>query len=439
MKNKANFTEMTLFVLLILVLAATAATGQAQSETSTAGGMRTITFVDAAGKIKIYLPDDMAAGDTISGTVLAEPNGTNESERAQNQSTLNGYVVDLGDGNKFPADHPRFSWKATVPPLASPTRFINKAIQLISQNGKTLGTANVPIDANQPSVAPGFNAPAWAQNGRPMNITGPFDGNSANTDISIGNVSIPVITESPRKVGLITPANMSGPTEVKITEGGKNVTAQTRIIAVNLSAPKTKLLKDERIDVKVKVSGLKGITAPVPLELVTTGTVKMDGGNNQNIQIDPRQVQNDGKFSQTFGLTGVQAGTFSVTGTVVTGGPVAGGDQCQCICEFADPPIVPSTKGKEKRSGHYSYQPNMKNAGCTGSKCTVKGKTYSWSVGAGSTATYTVAAGGDKTSQELSVDVTAAGTLELTVTVTVKCSDGTTCTATSSKTFDVDK
>src|SRR5262249_5792964 len=62
-------------------------------ETKTANGLFVSTFDTPQGKIKVNLPDDMAAGDTISGTVDIEPAGKNDAERAQNQTELNGEVV----------------------------------------------------------------------------------------------------------------------------------------------------------------------------------------------------------------------------------------------------------------------------------------------------------------------------------------------------------
>ena len=35
------------------------------------------------GKIIVYLPDDIRAGDVISGTAVAEPTGRNEKEKNQ--------------------------------------------------------------------------------------------------------------------------------------------------------------------------------------------------------------------------------------------------------------------------------------------------------------------------------------------------------------------
>jgi hypothetical protein len=56
-----------------------------------------VTFKVDSGTIKVYLPDDMAAGDTISGTVIAEPRGATAEDRSRSKGLLNGFVVEIGD------------------------------------------------------------------------------------------------------------------------------------------------------------------------------------------------------------------------------------------------------------------------------------------------------------------------------------------------------
>src|SRR5947207_6115089 len=51
-----------------------------QVESRSANGLNISTFTTPQGVIKVNLPDDMAAGDTISGTVTEEPNGKNDAE-----------------------------------------------------------------------------------------------------------------------------------------------------------------------------------------------------------------------------------------------------------------------------------------------------------------------------------------------------------------------
>ncbi len=72
------------------------------------GGLNTAVFETPHGKLKVNLPDDAAGGDTISGTVVAEPAGNTPEEKAQNEDELVGYVVAVTPkaGTGRPANQP---------------------------------------------------------------------------------------------------------------------------------------------------------------------------------------------------------------------------------------------------------------------------------------------------------------------------------------------
>jgi len=82
-----------------LVLIASGNAQQAPSteaaETETASGLHAVTFRLPEGAIRAVFPDGLAAGDTISGTVLPDPAGTTEVSRQSNAGELNGYVLDI--------------------------------------------------------------------------------------------------------------------------------------------------------------------------------------------------------------------------------------------------------------------------------------------------------------------------------------------------------
>jgi hypothetical protein len=160
--------------------------------------------------------------------------------------------------------------------------------------------------------------PALGQTGRPIVITGPFDGNSDNTKCTVGGTSCRIFAESPRKVVIQIPAEPVGPMTISIGED-KTTSAPFRNIGINLSASKTNLLKGEQTTLGIEVTGLTGITSAVTVQLVTTGAVNMDGGNTQTLQISPGQVGPDGKASLARTITGVQPGPFSVMANVMPG------------------------------------------------------------------------------------------------------------------------
>lgn len=281
----------------------------------TDGGLTTVTFNVAAGRLKVLLPDDVRSGDTISGTVIAEPAGNDETEKAKNAVVLLGLSVFLGDQKTVTAESdPTFTWIPKSPNPTAPSRYIIRISEILpSQNAPAVYST---MYATGPPSPTDFSIPAFGQNGRPMVIPGPFDGNSDNTKCTVGGVTCRILAESPRKIVVLVPAEPVGAMTISIGEG-KTTSGQFRNIGVNLSASKTNLLKGEKTTLGVQVTGLTGITNSITIQLVTTGAVNMDGGNRQTVKVSPGQVGPDGKASLTRTITGLQPGPFSVMANVL--------------------------------------------------------------------------------------------------------------------------
>jgi hypothetical protein len=289
------------------------------------------------GDVKVYLPDDMAAGDTISGTVVAEPKGKTDEERARNQDTLKGFVVEIG-GQKVAASDGTFTW--TIPQIKEQPRH---SFRVIDNSDKEVANVVIPVLLLPPNVprpqtiTPNdFRFPTIGQQGRAVEIFGPFDGDSSNTALNLQgapsatqdfeknteNVSggfglIRPLAESPRKMVFRSPGEVTGPIELNLKEGNVQTTGTYRNVGVRLSAPKTNLMKGEKTTLTVEVSGLDGIRTGVPLRLDARGVINMDGGNFQNLRINPTDVQPGGRYTTTRAITGQMAGGFSVTATVI--------------------------------------------------------------------------------------------------------------------------
>jgi hypothetical protein len=279
-------------------------------DTKTGNGLVVTTFDTPQGKIKVSLPDDMAAGDTITGTVEVEPNGKNDAERAQNQDELNGEVIDIG-GQKTKVGDKKIS--CTIPLTLTDAA---KTITLI-RNGQPVGTSTVPISNTRPPAPTQFTVPTGGQQGRPIQIQGPCNGTSGPQDsVTIGGTVAPVLAESPRQLIVQNTSNTVGPTNIVCNENGAHLECPFRDIGIKLSAPKLNLLRGETTTLHVTVMGLSGIKENVPLDLNVTGAVQMSGGNDQHIEIPSTQVQADGTISLDRTLTGIARGGFGVTGTV---------------------------------------------------------------------------------------------------------------------------
>jgi CHAT domain-containing protein/tetratricopeptide (TPR) repeat protein len=283
-----------------------------QVDSTSANGLYITTFTTPQGQIKVNLPDDMAAGDTVSGTVVAQPTGKDDKERAQNLAELNAYVIEL-ESQKVTVGDKKFSWKI-------PGRLTTEVKTIVlSYRGKSVARTAVPISANPPPAPAQFTLPTGGQQGRLIQIKGPADGVFSPQDyVKIGGTVLTPLAESPRGLVVENTSDVAGPTNIDFRENDAATQCPFRNVGIKLSAGKLNLIRGETTTLHVVVVGLGGIAADQSLDLNNTspGVISMSGGNSQHINIRPGEVQSGGTYSTDRTLTGIMAGAFNITTTV---------------------------------------------------------------------------------------------------------------------------
>jgi len=277
-----------------------------------ASGLETVEFTTPQGKIKVLLPDDIAAGDTISGTVITEPTGTG-SILQKNSDVLQGMVISL-DGSKPQKDKDHEKW-TILESLSTQVK-----VQLKDGAGKTISTCDVPLNYGVTGKSPApFTIDPIIQSGKPIQMNGPFDGNAANTGVELGSGgTAAVIAESPRSCVAVTAPQSNGPLNVTVNENGQTTEHKTHVISVQLSAGKTTLMRGESTELKVTVSGLGGLSGneyPIPLEITnqTPSVIRMVDANGNYIsrEIEYSKVKN-GQFQFNTKVVANLNGTFQI-------------------------------------------------------------------------------------------------------------------------------
>ena len=297
---------------------------QSNSSTEIAWGLRTVTFMTSSGRVMVNMPDDVAAGDTISGTVIAEPAGESDEQRRTNTDELSGYVVEIdkakttGVGNML---------KATIPAvLAGGMSYLI----LKDSNGDELARAGLPVrpsssDTIRPAIATSkdFLLPRIGQAGRPIEVEGPFDGDLTNTRLKIGGANLLKLAESPRKIVATSPRNIVGTTRIELRERNAVAWNEFNSLRVTLTAPKTSLTRRERTTVTTRVEGLQGLssaTYPIPLWMVNLSPriVKFDKGTGPVIShaISQSGVNSQGIHTFRTSVWGIQPGNFQIAVTL---------------------------------------------------------------------------------------------------------------------------
>ena len=188
-----------------------------------------------------------------------------------------------------------------------------QSVQPITVRLPTMGQQGRPIEI----IRSGGNSPTlnWT---KVRSTVQDFEKNTEPVSGGFGLIDGLPIAASPRKCVFTAPTNFTGPVEITLKEGDKETKGTFRNVGVNLSAPKTSLLKGEHTTLTIQVIGLQGIKQPVPLTLESHGVINMEGGMYQPLVIQPSEVDTGGRYTTTRGITGVQTGVWTSTATVVT-------------------------------------------------------------------------------------------------------------------------
>ena len=279
------------------------------AETLTGNGLHTVTFHLPQGTIRANFPDDLAAGDTISGTVLASPSGQTPAQKESNYGELSGYVLDV-EQQKTPVSDKSLQW-------AVPSALSGGIAMIVLRNPQGVPVARSPIPVGVPAEGAdsgGFDLPTTGNAGGSASARGPFDGDFRTTAVTVGGVPALLLAESPRKVVFQPPAGQMGLSKLEVRKGSASATAPFRTIGVLLTATSTNLLKGQTATLTVTVQGLQDLTEPVDLVLLnrSPGVVNLQGGPEQRFVIEPKQVRPDGTYVQARTLTGILPGGFNL-------------------------------------------------------------------------------------------------------------------------------
>jgi len=354
------FTFYLLIPLLLIICISDTIQGEQHisSKSTTEWGVRSTTIKTDSGNLTVNMPDDAALGDTISGTVVAEPTGETQQEQKANMDTLEGYVFDTPEvpskvvetepGETLPGK-PKSKKVVT---MEIPTAITGEIIDLVLKDPKGIEVTEVDIPVAPPSTYTppavpeegDYNLPEIGQVGRPIEMTGPFDGEIVNTEVTIGGKKANIVAQSPRKTLFESPRDVVGPTEIELTQGDVTLKDEYRNVALNLSADKLRLKKGEQTTLRVKVMGLQGLEETIPFNLVnkSPSVVSMEGGDAQTVTVSPEQVGPEGTYTITKTLTGVETGPFLISArispeymtvplpTIPQAVPVKVDDTCEC-------------------------------------------------------------------------------------------------------------
>lgn len=278
--------------------------------TKTSRGLHTVTLNTPGGYINLNLPDGIAAGDTISGSLYVHGIGRTNAEKTKNEGLLNDHMVKIeeSEGPRHPVTKKLNSWI-----IPKTTKVIH--VVFTDKDGIEVGRAGVRVyPPYLPSESTDFELPTIGLTGRFLLIPGPFDGDFSNTEVRIGESSANLLAESPSGATVHTPTNGIGQTKITLKEGDIETSGEFRLASLTITAGKLRLRSGETTTLTVTVKGLNELNDAVPLSLQnkTPAVVRMEGGNFQFRVIRGENIQPGGIYTLTRTLTGKSPGTFHI-------------------------------------------------------------------------------------------------------------------------------
>ena len=210
-------------------------------------GLRIFEADLAKGTLTLALPGDVAAGDAVSGLLSIDaPDGADVTAASLRVA-----------GQSFRASRARSAAGFRVPVDAK-----DVAMEVVGDDGAVLASGRVPVG---PAVAPREPRalPKTCPRRNLFVIDGRFDGDLRNTDVRIGDAWLTPWAESPRRIVLVGPRELTGRHAIDVGDdvGDVEWTAHGVVDVIGVEAePRTKqAIAGESVTITIRVSGLAAL------------------------------------------------------------------------------------------------------------------------------------------------------------------------------------
>jgi len=299
------------------------------------------SFETPHGTITSILPDDMAAGDVITGTVFCRPEGSNEKKKKHNLEQLLKYTLFLDDGTPLRNKPDKTDWMETengetywTVSFTVPETNSGNSLRFTLRDpaNKIVGESRLPVldkafllplediftlpgrgvISNSSRSAPHIYKPVPMELNTDKTIY--LSGENVVLDIrplasneQIGSatfiflnhsktgeeqiylrIELKPVVSTPRKTVIRIPRQVIGPAEIVMEDENKNVIASQKIHVLQLEAycTKTNLMKGESTLMTVNVKGIADCPAPflrISLNNENSNSVQMGNANHEDL------------------------------------------------------------------------------------------------------------------------------------------------------------
>lgn len=304
-------------MLVVIIITSTAILNPAFSQVPAPDFDTYPVRVSPDQQLRFRLPKDIRSGDMITGSV-SEEKKDNAGELKKVSSTLEGMVIEI-ERRQTKLSNRIFSFLVPAGLASIPFLLKNSSGQIIDRGLIPVSPQNV---SNPPTATNGmnFNPGLICQPGEPLTISGNFDGNAANTNVSINNIPCEKIAESPRVTYALSPANLPpGQATIKIEEGAVSKEIPIQVVTVNLTTSKPVMRRNGKAIITVYIDGAANLDLEknhfqVELTNHSPGVVSFRDANSNTLNWDLNSSNTkNGSARLTTQLVGSAAGSYTIS------------------------------------------------------------------------------------------------------------------------------
>ncbi len=297
-------------------------------------------------QVKFRLPKDIRSGDMITGTVVEERKN-NSGEFNKTSSTLQGMVIEI-DGKQTKLNNRFVSFIVPAGLATLPFVLKNSAGNIVERGQIPVSNSPAQLPLNQTTLSPRFSTDAVGQPGQNLRIIGSFDGNAANTNVSLNGQACETVAESPRmNLVQVSENATAGVSNLTIQENKVTEQHKINIATLELSADNTNLRKGQKVSINVVVNGFDGLAADkmnfkLRIENLSPQTISFlkQSGNVIVRDINPKSVK-EGKYEFSTKIIALSSGVFTVSANLT-----AAADANECAKNYKD--CVDAVEAKAK-------------------------------------------------------------------------------------------
>ena len=281
-------------------------------------GLTVVTFKTKEGTVTVNLPNNIHAGDVISGTVITKPSkrsNKRKSEKEKNKEKdrlerlkksnleICGTSTPIAEG-KFSFIVPKHVLSGVVEVELSDDEMDPIAMSSIIAHNIPRALTRIPLQI-----------PNYLRSGYPQQIVGVFDGDFSTSSIQLNDSPLEILAESPGAIIVAIPENIVGIQELEITENMFNYATEINIVDLNLSADRMSLSRGDLTTIHLEVVGLERLEQHVLIHVdnLTPNAISLRQGNHQILIIEPEMVNEDGIFTSDYQISAQQTGGFSIS------------------------------------------------------------------------------------------------------------------------------